>query len=82
MEIEYLSEEQLAGRMRATYQRLETENAQLKMQLAALLIVNGPLELPADMHPEFTKGWEIRKKRVRRKVIYSVVLKVPARAVA
>ncbi len=82
MEIEYLSEEQLAAQLRAMYQRVETENERLRDQLAAILIVNGPMELPADLPKDFTKGWEIRTKRVRRKTILTAVMKTPARAVA
>lgn len=84
MEIEYLSEEQLASQLRAMYQRVETENEneRLRNLLAALLIVNGPMELPADLPKDFTKGWEIRTRRVRHKLKLSVFMTVPARAVA
>lgn len=81
MEIEYLSNEQAAWVMRAQIQRMETEIENLRKKLAALLIVNGPQELPADLHPDFTKVWEVKTKRVRRKVILSAV-KLHAKAVA
>lgn len=81
MGVEIINEEQLAARLRANYQRMETENDNLRRMLAAVLLVNGPMELPADLHPEFTKGWEIQKKRVRRKVILSAV-RPHAKAVA
>lgn len=57
MEIEYLSEEQLAARLRAMYQRVETEVEKLRNLMATVLIVNGPMELPADLPKDFTKGW-------------------------
>lgn len=82
MEIEYLSEEQVAGQLRAEYQRMETENERLRNLLAALLIVNGPMELPADLPKDFTTGWEIRTRRFRHKLKLSAVMRVPARAVA
>lgn len=73
MGVEIINEEKLAGELRASYQRMETEYAKLKTEMAALLIVNGPQELPADLPPNFTSGWEIYRKRVRRKVILSAV---------
>lgn len=82
MEIEYLSEEQLASQLRAMYQRVETENERLRNLLAALLIVNGPMELPADLPKDFTKGWQIRTRRVRHKLKLTACMTVPARAVA
>ena len=82
MEIEYLSEEQLARQLRASIQRIETENERLRKLLASVLIVNGPMELPAHLPEDFTKGWEIRTKRVRRKVRLTAVMTVPVHAVA
>lgn len=82
MEIEYITEEQLAGRMRAMCQRVETENQKLHDLVLSLLIVNGMQELPSELPKEFTKGWEIKTKRVRRKVIYSAVMKTPILQIA
>lgn len=82
MEIEYLSDAQMAGQMRAQIQRLEMEIERLRNLMATVLIVNGPMETPADLPPNFTNGWEIRTKRYRHKLKLSAVMKVPARAVA
>lgn len=81
MGVEIINEEKLAGELRANYQRIETENYKLRQLLLQLMIVNGPQELPVDLPPSFTNGWEIQKKRVRRKVVYTAVMK-QAKAVA
>ncbi len=88
MEVEFLTDAQAAGIMRAQIQRLETELHNLQMQnknlvktMVALCVVNGPLELPADLPPNFARQWEVKKKRVRNKLVLSAVM-THAKAVA
>lgn len=87
MDIEFLSEEQLAGRLRAQNQRLETElhnmimqNQRLSELLVALCVVNGQLEMPAKKEPYLTKGWRMHMKTEGEKVILSAVMKTGSAA--
>lgn len=75
MGVEIINEEQLAARLRANYQRIETENYKLRQLLLQLMIVNGPQELPVDLPPSFTNGWDLQIKRVRKKQVLSAVMK-------
>lgn len=78
MKVEFLSDAQMAGQLRAQNQRLETElhniimrNQRLTELLVALCVVNGPLEMPAKKEPYLTKGWLMHMKTEGEKVILS-----------